>query len=171
MYWSDCFLVRKAHNSGRNHLSNVRDYYACKKNFADYIQRGSNFCISTGTRQGAEHYRPNHCGIRDERRSPSWRIRIRATAPWWPASRLWRSNGFRWAHGAAASRLRWSCAIHISLFFLPLLIFFPPARPPFPPNGFPPPMMGAPPFPPNGMPMGPPGGFPGGALSLRSSFK
>lgn len=24
------FLVRKAHNSGRNHLSNVRDYYACK---------------------------------------------------------------------------------------------------------------------------------------------
>jgi hypothetical protein len=23
-------LVRKAHNSGRNHLSNVRDYYACE---------------------------------------------------------------------------------------------------------------------------------------------
>ena len=23
-------IVRKAHNSGRNHLANVRDYYACK---------------------------------------------------------------------------------------------------------------------------------------------
>lgn len=23
-------LVRKAHNSGRNHLANVRDYYACQ---------------------------------------------------------------------------------------------------------------------------------------------
>ena len=27
---SDCTLVRKAHNSGRNHLANVRDYYACQ---------------------------------------------------------------------------------------------------------------------------------------------
>jgi U1 small nuclear ribonucleoprotein C len=26
---SDSNLVRKAHNSGRNHLANVRDYYAC----------------------------------------------------------------------------------------------------------------------------------------------
>lgn len=26
---SDRMLVRKAHNSGRNHLANVRDYYAC----------------------------------------------------------------------------------------------------------------------------------------------
>jgi U1 zinc finger len=24
------FVVRKAHNSGRNHLANVRDYYACE---------------------------------------------------------------------------------------------------------------------------------------------
>jgi U1 small nuclear ribonucleoprotein C len=24
------FAVRKAHNSGRNHLANVRDYYACE---------------------------------------------------------------------------------------------------------------------------------------------
>lgn len=24
------YLVRKAHNSGRNHLANVRDYYACE---------------------------------------------------------------------------------------------------------------------------------------------
>ncbi|SCV72349.1 BQ2448_3886 [Microbotryum intermedium] len=26
----ECIAVRKAHNSGRNHLTNVRDYYACK---------------------------------------------------------------------------------------------------------------------------------------------
>ena len=25
-------IVRKAHNSGRNHLANVRDYYACVYN-------------------------------------------------------------------------------------------------------------------------------------------
>ena len=24
------YAVRKAHNSGRNHLANVRDYYACE---------------------------------------------------------------------------------------------------------------------------------------------
>lgn len=30
LYTSDCILVRKAHNSGRNHLANVRDYYACQ---------------------------------------------------------------------------------------------------------------------------------------------
>jgi len=28
------YIVRKAHNSGRNHLANVRDYYACKHLFA-----------------------------------------------------------------------------------------------------------------------------------------
>lgn len=36
--------VRKAHNSGRNHLANVRDYYACKSRLERFRQVLSNTC-------------------------------------------------------------------------------------------------------------------------------
>ena len=56
------FTVRKAHNSGRNHLANVREYYACVFSRFLSVMTMSDFVLyySTWTRQSPEHHRPNH---------------------------------------------------------------------------------------------------------------
>ncbi|KAJ6598893.1 U1 small nuclear ribonucleoprotein [Mycena vulgaris] len=141
----DSTSVRKAHNSGRNHLSNVRDYYA-----------------SLGPRQGAEHHRPDYLCVRVERRTASGRLWLRA-----PASRR-PATGLRCPHGlwrAPARLCRTPAALpperipsHDGRAALPAKWhahgppgWIPGGAPPFPPNGpNAPPGAGLPPFPPSG---------------------
>lgn len=68
--WSECsselmfLLVRKAHNSGRNHLANVRDYYACKRLLSHPYRSIIAFLYSPRTWQGAEYHWSNHFLLR-----------------------------------------------------------------------------------------------------------
>ena len=90
-------LVRKAHNSGRNHLANVRDYYACQA-LCHLLTHSLTSCFSTRARQGSKHHRPDHSGLRDWRWSTSRRLWFWSSAPrrttcfrsaarwlWWPS--------------------------------------------------------------------------------------
>ena len=44
----DSTSVRKAHNNGRNHLSNVRDYYACASSIPSFSTRLPTLLIALG---------------------------------------------------------------------------------------------------------------------------
>ena len=55
------FAVRKAHNNGRNHLANVRDYYACESPQSIRSRDQANLILfsvspSPWSRQSSEYY-------------------------------------------------------------------------------------------------------------------
>ncbi|KAJ3921839.1 U1 small nuclear ribonucleoprotein C [Lentinula edodes] len=144
----DSASVRKAHNSGRNHLSNVKDYYASlghdkAQNIIDQIT--SAYESSGGPPPGGFGFGPQHLGAPPPPQFPMQfggpPGMFGGPRPPFPPG----GPGFPMPPGGA---------------------------PPFPPNGgMPPPGMAPPPFPPNG----PPGGAmppfpPAGALSGAPPF-
>ncbi|KAG6895415.1 hypothetical protein C0992_001377 [Termitomyces sp. T32_za158] len=137
----DSTSVRKAHNSGRNHLANVRDYYASlghdkAQNIIDQITAA--YETSGGPPPGGFGFGPQHLvGPPPGYGGPPAGF----GGPMPPGGREFAP--------ASVSQTLTNTSI---------------ARPPFPPGpGFPPMMPpGAPPFPPNGGPPGaPPPGFGG----------
>ncbi|KAF5363418.1 hypothetical protein D9756_000387 [Leucocoprinus leucothites] len=144
----DSASVRKAHNNGRNHLANVRDYYASlghdkAQNIIDQITAA--YETTGGPPPGGFGFGPHHLGAPP----PNF------GGPMPPPG----FNGGRPPFPPGPG-------------FPPMM---PPGAPPFPPNGMPPPGMpppgafppGGPPFPPGGGPPGsqnqppfPPGGGP-----------
>ncbi|TFK55507.1 zf-U1-domain-containing protein [Heliocybe sulcata] len=159
----DSASVRKAHNSGRNHLANVRDYYASlghdkAQSIIDQITAA--YETSGGPPPGGFGFGPQHLG---------------PPAPFpGPPGFNGPPGGFGGPPGFGGRTLQ------ITLVRLPMLSCS--ARPPFPPGpGFPP--MGgpgAPPFPPSmppGMGGGPPSfppngqGAPGGPPPFPPNFQ
>ncbi|KAG5341947.1 hypothetical protein C0989_006790 [Termitomyces sp. Mn162] len=133
--------VRKAHNSGRNHLANVRDYYASlghdkAQSIIDQITAA--YETSGGPPPGGFGFGPQHL-----------------VGP--PPGYGGPPAGFGGPVPPPGFGGRESILLSISY----TLVDTPIARPPFPPGpGFPPMMPpGGPPFPPNG---GPPGAAPPG---------
>ncbi|KAF5390632.1 hypothetical protein D9757_002636 [Collybiopsis confluens] len=128
----DSASVRKAHNSGRNHLANVKDYYAWHDKAQSIIdQITASYESSGGPPPGGFGFGPQHLG---------------APPPQFPPM------GFGGPPGFNGPRPPFPPGPGFSM---------PPGGvPPFPPNGgMPPPGFGGPPpFPPNGAPPG--GGMP-----------
>ncbi|TFK71789.1 zf-U1-domain-containing protein [Pluteus cervinus] len=151
----DSASVRKAHNSGRNHLANVRDYYASlghdkAQSIIDQIT--SAYESSGGPPPGGFGFGPQHLG---------------PPPPFMPGS----FPGGMPPPGFAGGRPPFPPGPG----FPPM---GPPGAPPFPPNGgLPPPGMVPPPFPPNGPPGmgmppfapngGPPTNFPPGGPNFN----
>ncbi|KAF9453032.1 zf-U1-domain-containing protein [Macrolepiota fuliginosa MF-IS2] len=138
----DSASVRKAHNSGRNHLANVRDYYASlghdkAQSIIDQITAA--YESTGGPPPGGFGFGPQHLGA--------------------PPPNFGPPPGF----GGPMPPPGFGGGVSILIFFILELILGIEGRPPFPPGpGFPMMPPGAPPFPPNGMP--PPSAFPPGTF-------
>ncbi|KAH9844142.1 U1 small nuclear ribonucleoprotein C [Rhodofomes roseus] len=134
----DSASVRKAHNSGRNHLANVRDYYASlghdkAQSIIDQIT--ASYESSGGPPPGGFGFGPQH---------------LAPPGPFGGPPMGFGGPGFGGPPGMRPP-------------FPPPGMMGPPGAPPFPPNGqMPPPGMGPPGMPPPGMPPFPPNGA-GGA--------
>ncbi|VDB85364.1 unnamed protein product [Peniophora sp. CBMAI 1063] len=144
----DSASVRKAHNNGRNHLSNVRDYYASlghdkAQSIIDQITsayESGNGPPPGGFGFGPQHLQPNTPGFS-------------GPPGFGPPGGFGGPPGFRPPFPPGA---------------FPPPGMMPPGAPPFPPNGMRPPFPpngGTPPFPPNGA-----GLAPGGAPPFPPNF-
>ncbi|KAJ7094598.1 U1 small nuclear ribonucleoprotein C [Mycena belliarum] len=151
----DSTSVRKAHNSGRNHLSNVRDYYASlghdkAQSIIDQIT--SAYESTGGPPPGGFGFGPQHLGGPP----PGYGAPMGFGGPPMPPPGFagprppFPPNGFPPMMGAPPFPPN-------GMPMVPPGGFPPGGPPPFPPNG--PPGVGLPPFPPNGLP--PPAGFNG----------
>ncbi|KAG8748629.1 hypothetical protein FRC10_000020 [Ceratobasidium sp. 414] len=158
----DSTSVRKAHNSGRNHLSNVHDYYASlghdkAQNIIDQIT--SAYESGGGPPRGGFNFGPNAFGppppsFGGPGFGPPMGFGGPPPGPFPP----FPPAGFSGPSGPGGMQ-----AAHPGMGLPPPLgMRGPPmGAPPFPPNGAPPfPPNGAPPFPPNGAPPFPPNGAP-----------
>ncbi|WVF71108.1 hypothetical protein IAT40_005905 [Kwoniella sp. CBS 6097] len=144
----DSMNARKAHNTGRNHIANVRDYFASlnhdkAQNIIDQIIQShetggrNQMMMAPSMRLGAGFMNPM---TTQPGGFPSFPPPSGQGPPFPPQNQSFNHNGPPNGHGGP-----------------------PPFRPPFPPqqqNGFPPPNIGTPPFPPPGV--GAPGAGPNG---------